>query len=105
MVALQTEAVNNVIEVFHQMREHMGDLVNGLKEIVVSTEKADGERSATVDAVQNIASIIEETASNAATVNDIAFKLLEKVNDLNHTADVLSGNMDGLKSEISVFKV
>ena len=99
MVELQTKAVEEVIAVFREMQERMGQLIEGLKDIVVSTEKADGERSAAVAAVKNISDIIEET------VNDVANKLLNHVEKLSTTASVLDENMEGLKNEISVFKI
>ena len=105
MVAAQTEAVEQVVEVFVNMQNQLSMLVDGLKEIVSSTEKADHERSYTVDAVRNISAIIEETASSAAIVRDVAGKLMDSVQNLNQTADSLGENMDDLKSEISVFKI
>ena len=105
MVELQTKAVEEVIAVFREMQERRGQLIEGLKDIVVSTEKADGERSAAVAAVKNISDIIEETAGSAETVNDVANKLLNHVEKLSTTASVLDENMEGLKNEISVFKI
>lgn len=105
MVELQTKAVEEVIAVFREMQERMGQLIEGLKDIVVSTEKADGERSAAVAAVKNISDIIEETAGSAETVNDVANKLLNHVEKLSTTASVLDEDMEGLKNEISVFKI
>ena len=105
MVELQTKAVEEVVAVFREMQTRMGQLIEGLKDIVVSTEKADGERSAAVAAVKNISDIIEETAGSAETVNDVANKLLEHVEKLSSTAGVLDENMEGLKNEISVFKI
>lgn len=105
MVALQAESVKQVIRVFGDMRRQMNYLVEGLKEIVVSIDRADVERNDTVQAVQNISNIIEETADRAEKVKDIAGKLLTNVENLNTTADVLGENMEGLKSEISVFKI
>ena len=105
MVELQTKAVEEVIAVFREMQERMGQLIEGLKDIGVSTEKADGERSAAVAAVKNISDIIEETAGSAETVNDVANKLLNHVEKLSTTASVLDENMEGLKNEISVFKI
>lgn len=105
MVALQGESVEQVIKVFGDMREQMSALEAGLKEIVASMEKADTERSNTVQGVQNISNIIEETANSAEKVQDIAGMLLAHVENLNETADLLGENMQGLKSEISVFKI
>lgn len=105
MVALQTEAVGQVVDVFRQMQTRMSDLIDGLKVIVDSMEKADKERGEAMEAVKNISSIIEETANGTEVVNDVANSLLESVEDLNKTANALGENMDGLKSEISVFKI
>lgn len=105
MVDLQGEAVEQVIKVFGDMRKQMSTLAEGLREIVTSMEKADIERSDTVQGVQNISDIIEETADRAEKVKDIAGKLLANVENLNSTADVLGDNMQELKSEISVFKI
>ena len=84
MVELQTKAVEEVIAVFREMQERMGQLIEGLKDI---------------------SDIIEETAGSAETVNDVANKLLNHVEKLSTTASVLDENMEGLKNEISVFKI
>ena len=105
MVTSQTEAVDQVIGVFREMQQRMRMLIDGLKNIVGSTEKADHERSYTVEAVKNISDIIEETANSAEVVREVLDKLVENVQNLNHTADVLGENMDGLMTEVSVFKV
>lgn len=105
MVASQTEAVEQVVSVFREMQERMRKLVEGLGAIIESTEKADMERSHTVTAIRQISGSIEETANSAMTVRDAVEKLMEKVEGLNQTADSLGENMDGLKSEISVFKI
>jgi len=105
MVAIQTEAVEQAVDIFNQMQERMNALVKGLKDIVEQTERADMERGEAVNAVKNISDIIEETASSAETVKDVANKLLENVENLNETAVALDENMEGLKTEISVFKV
>lgn len=105
MVALQTQAVEDVIQVFGTMREQMSALVQGLRDIVKNTDKADAERSDTVQAVKDISNIIEETAGSAEVVRAVADKLLTNVAHLNKTADVLGDNMEELKNEISVFKI
>ncbi len=104
MVALQTEAVGEVIEVFSDMNKRMLELIEGLKEIVMSTEQADRDRSETLESVKNISNIIEETATSTEVVREIAMKLLHNVENLDKTADALGENMNELKTEVSVFK-
>lgn len=105
MVALQAEAVNEVIQVFRDMNSQMNDLFVNLKEIADNTEAADRERNDTLDAVENISAIIEETASGSALVREMANQLLNSVDKLSQTANALDEDMQGLKSEISVFKI
>lgn len=101
----QAKAVEEVVKVFGGMQQQMNLLIEGLKGIMESTRKADGERNDAVQAVKNISGIIEETANGAEVVRDIADQLLENVEELNRTADVLGNNMEELKGEISVFKI
>ncbi len=105
MVALQADAVNEVIQVFHDMNSQMNDLFINLKEIADNTEAADKERDDTLDAVENISAIIEQTASGSALVREMANQLLNSVDKLSQTANALDDDMDGLKSEISAFKI
>lgn len=104
MVALQTQAVREVDGVFRSMREAMTQLFVGLKDILVSTERADKERQEAVEAVRNISKIIENTAQSTQVVADVAANLQENVESLNGTAEGLGENMNGLKTEIAVFK-
>ena len=104
MVALQTEAVQEVVGVFDDMNQCMQKLFDALKEIVSSTEQADKEREDTLAAVKNISDIIAETAEGTKLVQSVAAKLQENVDTMNQTAQSLGDNMNALKSEISVFK-
>ncbi len=104
MVALQTEAVEEVTGVFESMSNSMDALFKGLKDILVSAERADREREDTLEAVRNISLIIDQTAASAAIVKNVVENLQQNVESLNGTAENLGDNMNGLKTEISVFK-
>ena len=83
----------------------MSELVVGLEEISTSVERADKERSDTREAVRYISEIIETAATSAEIVRDNAMKLMENVENMNQTSEDLIENMNGLKEEISVFKI
>lgn len=104
MVALQGQVVQEVVDVFKEMSHHMTQLVDGLKEIITSTERADAERGQTLQSVENISVIIDDTAKSATTVNEVISKLMESVENLNCISAALDENMVGLKTEISAFK-
>lgn len=105
MVAQQAEVVEDVVNVFREMGERMKNLVEGLTEISSSVEKADKERSDTREAVRYISEIIEQAAVNAEIVSENAVKMMSNVENLNKTSTNLIENMNGLKEDISVFKV
>lgn len=105
MVAEQAEVVEDVVNVFREMGERMKNLVEGLEEISSSVEKADKERSDTREAVRYISEIIEQAAVNAEIVSENAIKMMSNVENLNQTSNNLIENMNGLKEDISVFKV
>lgn len=105
IVHIQEKSVRQVVEVFGDMNEQIIELLSELKEIAVGTEAADGERSDTLEAVENISAIIEETASCALMVQGMAENLLNSAEKLDQTSHALNENMDGLKTEISAFKV
>ena len=66
---------------------------------------ADVERNETLDAVENISAIIQQTASSSSLVRDLASELLNNVEKLSQTAEVLDDNMNGLKTEINAFTI
>ena len=105
MVAEQAQVVEDVVNVFREMGERMRNLVEGLTEISSSVEKADKERSDTREAVRYISEIIEQAAVNAEIVSENAIKMMSNVENLNQTSNNLIENMNGLKEDISVFKV
>ena len=105
MVLLQQEAVNEVIGVFNKIYDQMQTLIVALNKISESAHEADKQRSDTVDAVDNISAIIEQTAANSSQVRDMAANLLSSVDRLGQTADSLDSNMNGLKKEIAEFNI
>ena len=105
MVSKQQEAVDDVIAVFDQINDQMKTLVGALSKISDSAMAADAQRKETVDAVDNISAIIEQTAASSSLVRNMTGNLLNSVDRLGATADSLDENMNGLKNEIAAFTV
>ncbi len=74
MVALQTQAVEEVVGVFQDMGIRMNQLVDGLKGIVDSTQKADQEQSDTFGCCTEYFGYYRETANSAEVVQDVVGK-------------------------------
>ena len=105
VVRQQQKEVDEVIAVFGSIRERMQVLMNALRKIADAAALADNERREAVDSVNQISQIISQTSESSSRVNDIADSLLESVDRLGRTADELDNDMNGLRTEISAFKV
>lgn len=105
MVSMQQESVDEVISIFNEISGQMQELVVALQKITASAEAADNQKNDTIDAVDNISAIIEQTAASSSMVRDMAANLMHSVDRLGETADSLDSNMNGLKKEIAVFEI
>lgn len=105
VVRQQQGDVESVIEVFDKIRERMQVLIEAVRKITDSAMLADSERKEAVSAVRQISEIINSTSDSSSKVSSIADSLLDSVDRLGRTADVLDSDMNGLKNEISAFRV
>lgn len=105
MVELQTKAVEEIKVAFTGMQQYMTEVILQMKEIADNTEQADAERGATLQAIENISAVIEETVAAVAVLNETAENLLANAGVLKDGADVLDDSMKGLETEIGKFKV
>lgn len=104
MVVRQKKAVDDTVVILSEMNQQMLELIGYFKEIMVYTEQADKERGETLNDVQSISKIIEETAQGAQAVKGVITYLTNSVKNLNDVSGVLEGNMQDLLSEVAVFK-
>ena len=105
MVNKEASAVDEVTRIFAEMNTQITQLFEGLNEIAMNAEDTSSDRTATLDAVENISAIIEQTSSSASQVGNMANELQNNVARLADTAEILEGDMNVLKSEISAFKL
>ena len=105
MVSAQQESVDKVIKVFKDITVQMKEIVGALDKIASSAKAAENQRDDTIDAVDNISAIIEQTAASSSMVRGMANDLMQSVDRLGATANSLDANMNGLKKEISAFQV
>lgn len=104
IVTLQSEIVQQVIQVFEHIFTSIEKLYEGILGIHDSTRLAGQIREDTLSAVKNISILIGQTAANTEVVDATVSNLQKNVTNLNDTAKVLGENMKGLKNEISVFQ-
>lgn len=105
MMATQVDAVKDVIEVFDEINAELKRIFVELKNITEFAKTADAARNETINAVENISSIIDNTASESKMVKETANQLQSSVDKLNEVENTLSQSMGGLKEELTAFRV
>uniref|UniRef100_UPI004057C4CB methyl-accepting chemotaxis protein n=1 Tax=Acetatifactor sp. TaxID=1872090 RepID=UPI004057C4CB len=105
MVVLQTKAVEEIRVAFTAMQKHMAEVIEQMREITVNTELADSERGATLQSIESISAVIEETVAAVTVLNESAGSLLSHAGVLKDGADILDGSMRDLETEIGQFKI
>lgn len=105
MVELQTKAVEEISIAFVGMQKYMTEVIEQMQEIATNTACADEERGATLQAIENISAVIEETLASVTVLNETAENLLSHAGVLKENADILGDNMSDLKAEVGQFRI
>ncbi len=105
MMALQVQAVGDVIQVFEEINRQMAAIFGRLVEISEFTETADITRNEAIDAVEHISVIIDETSNESDMVRETAMDLQRSVDQLTEVERTLADSMGGLKAELGAFRI
>lgn len=105
MVFLQYQAVEESKVIFDGIEQYMQAVTGQMDEITKNAQKADLKREETLQAIENISAVIEQTAAAASVVNATAEKLLQYAGRMKTDADDMDLNMRNLEEEISSFKI
>ncbi len=105
IVASQGDSLNKTVEVFNQIDEQVGSLVNNITGIRNGMEDIGGAKNSTLEFIQNISAFSEETAASVEEVTATAERQLAAVEQLNDEANGLTIKADELIQTISSFKI
>lgn len=105
IVQSQTDSLSKTVTVFDNIIHHVENLVNNLEIISEGVKGIEDAKADTLDAIQNISAISEETASSSEEVGATSIEQLDAVTRLNEAASGLASNAKKLDEAISTFKV
>lgn len=105
IVASQTEALNKTVQVFDFINDHVNDLANNLNNISIGIKKIETAKSDTMDAIQNISAVSEETAAASQEVSATALNQIDSVERLRIAAFELANDAKIMEESIKVFKI
>ena len=105
IVDVQGRSLENAAQVFTDIRNQFDELVGNLENITGEIEKIADAKAMTIDAIQNISAVSQETAAAAEEVTETANRQLNAVEELNAASKNLTSNANDLSEAIDLFKI
>ncbi len=105
IVESQSEALGKTVEVFDSINDHVNDLANNLDNIASGIQKIEEAKTGTMDAVQSISAVSEQTAAAAEEVSATAVSQVDSVERLRIAAAELEDDAKKLEESIKQFKI
>lgn len=105
IVDSQKVSLENTVEVFNRINNQVAELIVNLNVIVTDIKEIEAAKTSTLDAIQNIAAISQQTASSSEEVSDTAIKQIGAVEELSNFAVELANEAKNLEIAIQRFKI
>ena len=105
IVASQTEALAKTVNVFDNISSHVNDLAINLNDILKRLKVIESAKDDTLNAIQNISAVTEQTSASSQEVNATAINQVDSVERLQVAAHVLEEDARKLEDAIKFFKI
>lgn len=105
VVEVQGESLENASKVFEQIQSKFEELLSNLNNITGGIETIAAAKTQTIDSIQSISAVSEETAAASEEVTETANRQLGAVEGLNTAAEDLLINSQHLSEAIDLFKI
>ncbi|MDF2539288.1 MAG: hypothetical protein K0S76_2309 [Herbinix sp.] len=105
IVELQAITANNTIEAFHSMNSSVEELLKNVIMIGEDVQNMEGSREGTLNAIESISAISEETYATSLTVSNTVQDQVTSVQNLTEVSVELNENAKALEEAVHQFKV
>lgn len=105
IVSMQTGTVNETIQVFGNMNDYLGTLIEEIASLKSTIESMEHHRNDTLAAIVNISSVSEETSASVSTVNDSLKDQMTMIDNLHSSTVELENRAKELKDAVNAFKI
>lgn len=105
VVEIQGHSIETAKKVFNQIQSQFDELLGSLNEITEGINIIADAKTQTLDSIQNISAVSQQTAAASEEVTETANRQLEQVEKLNLAAENLNSNSSDLSQAIGVFTV
>lgn len=104
-VTSQVKSVETTREAFHSMSDCVDSLLTNLKEVIENVENMNEDRQKTLDSIESISAVYEETAASSSIVNNTAQLQLGLSKTLVEGTEELEQRTEELKDAMRKFTV
>ncbi len=104
IIETQNEALRQSIEAFQNISRHVENLVQNLNRITDGIRDIESSKTDTLDAIQNISAVSQESASASEEVGATIDNMVDATAKLREIAAELKRNSENMEKAISVFK-
>jgi methyl-accepting chemotaxis protein len=105
IVESQSEALDKTVKVFDSINDHVNNLANNLNHIASGIQKIEEAKAGTMDAIQSISAVSEQTAAASEEVSATAVSQVDSVERLRTAASELEEDAKKLEESITQFKI
>lgn len=105
IVESQAEALGKTVQVFDNINQHVNDLASNLNNISVGIQKIENAKTDTMDAIQSISAVSEQTAAASEEVSATAVSQIDSVERMRMAAQELANDAKKLEESIQLFKI
>ncbi len=105
VVEIQGQSLSNAKEVFDQIKTKFDLLMTDLDEITNGIDIIADAKTQTIDSIQSISAVSQQTAAASEEVTETANRQLQQVEKLNTAASDLNNNSAELSDAMNIFKI
>jgi methyl-accepting chemotaxis protein len=105
MLGLQTEALNNTVQVFQEVDKHMIDLLGKINHITGNMQTITVSKDEVLDAIKNIAAVTQQTLASSEVVSTNINTQISSVETLNLQAEEMKEKAKELEEAIAKFTI
>ncbi len=98
------ERLQGVVQLFNNINIHVDDLTSRMNKITDDVSGIDQSKNVTLNAIESISAVAEETSAATQEVDATALQQLESVAKLNETIKSMEGYVTELEQAIGLFK-
>ena len=104
-IMMQKEAADETVHLFEDINDELNLFLTHMNTITDDIDKVENIKSSTLEAVENIAAVVEQTSAESVNINERAHRQISLTTELKECTEKLQDNAKMLKQSVNLFKL